>query len=173
MCFASPLSPSHGPLRFVTTHSRFVLISLRQTKRLRRWQTLKVKGFWDESHVLTLATVTITSIYPFQVVIPQKPKGDISAYNCISEQRFSFSVRSKASRIKCNSFLVYECLIIGTWIGIYTTQKLHKPSRIFSMILIIKTWLKNIEMNDLYVLPKRKCMNKQSMLKFLLNHRKL
>lgn len=33
--------------------------------------------------------------------------------------------------------------------------------------------IKNIEMNDLYVLPKRKCMNKQSMLKFLLNHRKL
>ena len=37
----------------------------------------------------------------------------------------------------------------------------------------MKTWLNHIEMNDLYVLPKRKCMNKQSMLKFLLNQRKL
>ena len=37
----------------------------------------------------------------------------------------------------------------------------------------MKTWLNHIEMNDLYVLPKRKCMSKQSMLKFLLNQRKL
>jgi len=34
--FASLPFPSHGPLRFVTSHSRFVLASVQKTKRLRR-----------------------------------------------------------------------------------------------------------------------------------------
>ena len=36
--FACLLRPSHGPLRFVTSHSRFALASMRNTKRLRRRQ---------------------------------------------------------------------------------------------------------------------------------------
>ena len=36
--FASLLLPSHGRLRFVTSHSRFALDSMRNTKRLRRRQ---------------------------------------------------------------------------------------------------------------------------------------
>ena len=36
--FASLLLPSHGPLRFFTSHSRFALDSIRNTKRLRRRQ---------------------------------------------------------------------------------------------------------------------------------------
>ena len=36
-CFACHLYPSHGPLRFITSHSRFALAStMRKTKRLRR-----------------------------------------------------------------------------------------------------------------------------------------
>ena len=35
--FAYRLYPSHGPLRFITSHSRFALAStMRKTKRLRR-----------------------------------------------------------------------------------------------------------------------------------------
>ena len=36
--FACLLRPSHGLLRFVTSHSRFALASMRNTKRLRRRQ---------------------------------------------------------------------------------------------------------------------------------------
>ena len=41
--FACRLYPSHGPLRFITSHSRFVLAStMRKTKRLRRRLALTV-----------------------------------------------------------------------------------------------------------------------------------
>ena len=36
--FASFLSPSHGPLRFVTSHSRFALADVRKTKGMRKKQ---------------------------------------------------------------------------------------------------------------------------------------
>ena len=39
--FSSLLSPSHGPSRFVTSHSRFALTFVRKTKRLRRRQCLR------------------------------------------------------------------------------------------------------------------------------------
>ena len=39
--FSSLLSPSHGPSRFVTSHSRFALAFVRKTKRLRRRQCLR------------------------------------------------------------------------------------------------------------------------------------
>ena len=37
--FALLLFPSHGPLRFVTSHSRFALASVPNTKHLRRWES--------------------------------------------------------------------------------------------------------------------------------------
>ena len=36
--FASFLSPPHGPLRFVTSHSRFALADVRKTKGMRKKQ---------------------------------------------------------------------------------------------------------------------------------------
>ena len=50
------LSPSHGPLRFVTSHSRFAVAFERKTKRLRRRQCLR----HDSGKLLT---------YPIPVIV--------------------------------------------------------------------------------------------------------
>ena len=50
--FACSLYPSHGPLRFITTHSRFALAStMRKTKRLRRRLGKRAYGCFSQQRL--------------------------------------------------------------------------------------------------------------------------
>ena len=65
-CFACHLYPSHGPLRFITSHSRFALASaMRKTKRLKRtlnYRPLDSKTSTTTSMKFSRSTCSWTSV---------------------------------------------------------------------------------------------------------------